>query len=83
MLRSGERNSKKKKIYDGKNPIKNRNVNVNNIVISKLVKTKTNSKCFIGIKIDKAIRPIVFMMPEKSGMLRYLKLKKIKIKRIN
>ena len=30
-------------------------VNVENIVISKLIKTKTNSKYFIGIKFDKAI----------------------------
>ena len=31
------------------------NVNVDNIAISKLVKTKTNSKYLIGIKIDEAI----------------------------
>ena len=80
MLRSGERN-RKKKFYDGKNPIKNRNVNVNNIVISKLVKTKTNSKCFIGIKIDKAIRPIVFIMPEKSGYVKTFKVKEDKNKK--
>ena len=35
--------------------------NVDNIVISKLVKTKTNCKYLIGIKVDKAIRPLVLI----------------------
>ena len=34
-------------------------VNVDNIVISRLVKTETNSKFLTGIKFDKAIRPLV------------------------
>ena len=37
-----------------------------NIVISKLVKTKTNSKYFIGY-LDKVIRPLVLIMPKMSG----------------
>ena len=54
-------------------------VNVDNIVISKLVKTKTNSKYLIGY-LDKDIRPLVLIMP-KMDMLKHLKLKKeIKIK---
>ena len=54
-------------------------VNVDNIVISKLVKTKTNFKYLIGY-LDKAIRPLVLIMP----MLRHLKLKITKkIKAIN
>ena len=57
-------------------------VNVDNIVISKLVKTKTNSKYLIGY-LDKDIRPLVLIMP-KMDMLKHLKLKKeIKIKTIN
>ena len=60
-------------------------VNVDNIVISKSVKTKTNSKYLIGIKFDKVTRTLVLIMPKMSEyMLRYLKLKKeIKIKGIN
>ena len=57
-------------------------VNVDNIVISKLVKTKTNSKYLIGYLV-KDIRPLVLIMP-KMDMLKHLKLKKeIKIKTIN
>ena len=57
MLRFGDRKIAKKKFYASKKPIKLWDVSANNIVISKLVKTKTNSKYLIGIKFDKAIRP--------------------------
>ena len=57
MLRFGERKIAKEKFYASKKPIKLCDVSVNNMVISKLVKTKTNSKYLIGIKFDKAIRP--------------------------
>ena len=67
-----------------KKPIKIWDVNVDNIVISKLIETKTNSKYLIGIKSDKAIRPLFLIMPKMSGYVRHLKLKKeIKIKSIN
>ena len=39
------------------------NVNVDNIVISKLVKTKTNFKYLIGY-LDKDGRPLVLTMPK-------------------
>ena len=48
-------------------------VNVNNIIISKLVKTKTNSKYLIGIKFDKAIRPLVFIMSKLTGSVKLFK----------
>ena len=85
MLRFGETKIAKEKIYDAKTPIKIWNVNVDNIVISKLVKIKTNSKYFIGIKFVKAIRPLVLIMPKIIGyILKKSKLKKeIKIKAIN
>ena len=41
-------------------------VNVDNIVISKLVQTKTNSKYLSGY-LDKAIRPLVWRMPIMIG----------------
>ena len=59
-----------------KKPIKIWDVNVDNIVISKLIEAKTNSKYLIGIKFDKAIRPLVLIMPKMMGMLRHLKWKK-------
>ena len=56
-------------------------VNVDNIVISKLVETKTNY--LIGY-LDKAIRPSVLIMPKISEYVKTLKLnKEIKIKTIN
>ena len=45
-----------------KKPIKILDVNVDN-VISKLVKTKTNSKCLTGY-LDKDIRPLALIMPK-------------------
>ena len=54
-------------------------VNLANIVISKLVKTKTNPEYFIGY-LDKDIRPLVLIMPKMGG---YVKTFKLKIKRVN
>ena len=50
-------------------------VNVDNTVISKLVKTKTNSKYLIGIRSDKVTRPLVLIMPK---MIEYVKIFKVK-----
>ena len=55
-----------------KKPIKIWYVNVDNIVISKLVKTKTNSKYLIGY-LDKDIRPLVLIMPKMSGYVKTFK----------
>ena len=46
--------------------------NPDNIVISKLVKTKTNSKYLIGY-LDKAIRPLVLIIPKMSGYIKTFK----------
>ena len=45
-------------------------VNVDNIVISKLVQTKADSKYMTGIKFDKAIRPLVLIMFKMSGYVK-------------
>ena len=50
-------------------------VNVNNIVISKLIETKTNSKYLIGY-LDKVIKPLVFILLKISGHVK----NKLKIK---
>ena len=47
----GETKVKKEKSYAAKKPIKSWDVNVYNTVISKLVKTKTNSKFWLDIWI--------------------------------
>ena len=75
MVRFGEKEIAKEKFYAAKKPIKIWDVNVDNIVISKLVKTKTNSKYLIGIKFDKAIRPLVLIMPKMSGYVKIFKFK--------
>ena len=74
MLRFGETKVTKEKFYAAKKPIKIWDVNVDNIVISKLVKTKTNSKYLIGY-LDKAIRPLVLIIPKMSGHGKTFKVK--------
>ena len=49
-------------------------VNVENMVISRLFKTKTNSKYLIGY-LDKAIIPLVLIMPEMIGYVKTFKIK--------
>ena len=65
-----------------KKPIDIWDVSVDNMVISKLVKIKTNSKYLIGYLV-KVRRPLVLIIPWMD-ILRHLKLKmEIKIKTIN
>ena len=53
MLRFAETKATKEKFSATKKPIKIWDINIDNIVISKLVKAKTNSKYLIGY-LDKA-----------------------------
>ena len=72
----------KEKFYEAKKTINIWDVNVNNIVISKLVETKTNSK-YLTEYLDKFVRPLILALP-KINMLRHLKLKiETKVKTIN
>ena len=70
-----------KAFYPAKKPIKIWDVNVDNIAISKSVKTKTNCKYlnngknFIGIKFDKTRRLLVLIMPKRSGYVKTFKVK--------
>ena len=59
----------KEKFYAAEKPIKIWDVNVDNIVILKLVKTKTNSNYLIGY-LDKDIRPLVWIMSKMSGYVK-------------
>ena len=58
MVKIGKTEMAKEKFHAAKNPIKILDINVDNIVISKLLKTKANSKYLIGY-LDKDIRPLV------------------------
>ena len=73
MARFVEKEIRKEKFYAAEKPIKIWDVNVDNIVVSKLVETKTSSKYFIGIKFDKAIRPLVLIIPKMSGYVKTFK----------
>ena len=74
MVKVGDRETAKEKFYAAKRPIKVCDVNVDNIVISKLVKTKTNSKYSIGY-LDKTMRLLVLIMPKMSGYFKTFKVK--------
>ena len=74
MVKFGDRETAKEKFYAAKRPIKVCDVNVDNIVISKLVKTKTNSKYSIGY-LDKTMRLLVLIMPKMSGYFQTFKVK--------
>ena len=64
MLKFGEKKVTKETFYAAKKPIKIWDVNVDNIVVSKLIETKIISKYLIGY-LDKG-RPLVFIMPKTS-----------------
>ena len=74
MLRFGETKAAKEKFYGAKKIMNIWDVNVDNIVISKLVETKVNSEYLIGY-LDKVIRPLVLVLPKMS---RYVKTFKVK-----
>ena len=54
--------------------LKNWGVNVDNMVNSKLVETKTNSKYLIGY-LGKVLRPINLIVPKTSGHVKTLTVK--------
>ena len=73
MLRFGETKVTNEKFYVAKwKPIKIWIFNVDNIVISKVVKTNTNSKYLTGY-LDKVIRPLVLLMPKMSRNVQIFK----------
>ena len=57
-----------------KRPINIWDVDVYNTVISKLVKTKTNSKYLIGY-LSNVIRPLVLVLPKTSGYVKTFRIK--------
>ena len=71
---------KEQKMFDektfdaSKGPIKFWDVKVDNIVIPKLFKTKTNSKYLVGYS-DKTIRPAVLIRLKMSGYVKIFEVK--------
>ena len=73
-MRFGVREIAKEKFYAEKKPMKIWDVNVYNIVISKLVKSKTNFRYLIGYS-DKAVRQLILIMSKMSGYVKAFKVK--------
>ena len=60
--------------YDAKKTNKIWDVNIDNIVISKLVETKTNSKYLTGY-FYKVLRPLVSIFPKKCRCVKTFKVR--------
>ena len=74
MVRFGLKGKAKEKFYAAKNPIKIWDINVHNIVVSKLVETILSiSKYLIGIQFDKAVRLLVLTTPKMSAYVKTFK----------
>ena len=74
MVRFREKGIAKEKFYAAKNPIKIFDINVHNIVVSKLVETILSiSKYLIGIQFDKAVRLLVLTTPKMSAYVKAFK----------
>ena len=73
MVRFGQKEIAKEKFYVAKKTIKVWDVNVHNIVNSKLIERKTNFKFLTGIKINKAIRPLLLIMPKMNDFVNKFK----------
>ena len=58
-MRIGETKIVKETFYAAKRPVKTWDINVDNLVISKLIKTKTNCNYFTGY-LDKVYKTISF-----------------------
>ena len=74
MLKYGDTKLAKEKFYVAKNLINTWDVNVENIVFSKLVETRTNSKYLIGY-LGNVIKPLVLILPKISAYVKTLKVK--------
>ena len=74
LLDKKETKLAKKKCYGAKKPTNLWEVNVDNIIISKLIKTENNSKYLIWY-LDKVIRELVLILPKMSGYVKKFKAK--------
>ena len=72
MFGFGKMEIVKEKSYASKKTINIWDINIGNIVISKLIKTKTVYKYLIGY-LDKSIRPLVLILPKMSGYIKPFK----------
>ena len=64
-MRFGKTKAAKEEIYGAKIPIKIWDIDVDNIVISKLIEMKNDSKYLIGY-LAEVIRPLILILPKMS-----------------
>ena len=72
MLRCAKTKVVKEEFYGVKKPIKIWDVNVDNVIISKLVETKKNFKNLTGY-LDEVIKPLVLLLPKMNGYVKAFK----------
>ena len=72
MLRFVEIKVAKEELWGAKKPIRIWDVDLEKLVISKLVKTYKSSNYFIGY-LDKFIRPLALILPKMSGYVKTFK----------
>ena len=70
MLRFGKTKVAKETFYDVKNPLTTWDVDINNIVILKVI--KTNSRHLVGY-LDNVIRPLLLMLRKMSRHVQTFK----------
>ena len=73
-MKFGKTKIAKETFFGAKKSIKVWSFNVDNIIISKLAKTKTNSKYLIWC-LYKHIKPLVLIIPKMSGFVQTFKVK--------
>ena len=74
MLRFGKLKITKERFYAAKKPISIWDVNLDNILISKLIETETNSQ-YLSEYLDKVITPLAFILPKMSAYVKPFKVK--------
>ena len=74
MLRFGQTKEVEIELYGAKETITIFNVDFDNIVISKLVETKSNSQYLTGY-LDEVIIPLVLTLPKMSAYVKTFKFK--------
>ena len=72
MLRFGEAKAAKEKFYGAQKTTRIWEVNVDNVVLSKLIETKNNSKYLNGY-LDEVAKPLVLIFPKMSGYVKTFK----------
>ena len=77
ILRFGQKKVAKQKCYDKNKPIKTSDVDVDNIVISKLIQITKNTKNLIGFVHD-VVKALVLVLPKMRGYVKNSKYTYIK-----